>query len=275
MSLTPAVFTASIFFFLSALLALVPSDLLKAAVLIFIALFPLFEGSSTFQSLGASRFSEAVERASSDGVSPQMEKILTSPSLPLLRDVDFASLNRFQNLHLVSPRKAKATVTASHNEDLLRKIFDRNPKTRWSPKTGEQRGGEYLELSFPESVTLHGIELSPGAFSSDYPRGIRFDAWLECADRAHPISSFTVEPWNGPIEVTIDGFPYIGPPNHVRLMLPVPAEGRCFRLTQTGKAQFDWSVASLKVSGKLGKKKGTKEFMGNESMSPRKKRTEG
>lgn len=116
---------------------------------------------------------------------------------------------------------------------------------RWSARTGIQTGGERITVSLNQPLKILGIELDPGSFASDYPRGLEVSGGACDLEAAPLLATYPV--WQGPLHVTARGFPYYGPRNEVRIAFDEAVEVRCIYLKQTGRARVDWSVSRIKV----------------------------
>jgi hypothetical protein len=118
-------------------------------------------------------------------------------------------------------------------------------KWRWSSRTGAQRGNEMLTVRFRSSTQVRGIELDPGPFSTDYPRGLKITGG-PCEQSAAPVlAEYPV--WQGSLHALPRGIPYYAPRNEVRVILPMPTEVSCLFIYQTGTAPFDWSISRIRV----------------------------
>lgn len=116
---------------------------------------------------------------------------------------------------------------------------------RWSSRTGSQRGNELLTVRFKAPTEIRGIELDPGPFSSDYPRGLTIAGGPCERSEAPVLAEYPL--WQGSLHVLPRGIPYYAPRNEVRVILQAPTQVSCLFIYQTAKAPFDWSVSRVKV----------------------------
>ncbi len=132
----------------------------------------------------------------------------------------------------------------------LARLSDGKDSSRWSPKTGKQTGNEWLELVWDEPLTIRGLDLAPGKFSADFPRGLRISYQEGCSleeqKSANYIPLLSYPNWQGPLEFTEQGYPYFGAQSQVRVYFPEPVLVKCLLVEQTGITEaFDWSVAEV------------------------------
>lgn len=117
---------------------------------------------------------------------------------------------------------------------------------RWSTRTGSQRGNEVLSVKFKTPLTIKGVELDPGAYFTDYPRGIRVIGG-DCKTPESSSVLFEATPWQGALKATPRGAPYLSPLNQVRILFRAPATVECVYVYQTGRARLDWSVNRVRI----------------------------
>lgn len=178
-----------------------------------------------------------------------LRKLMISPSLQVvarygswitelegIRD-DFRSPGRLVARTFSS---IEGDVESSH-----RVLYDRNSSTRWTSSGAVQRPDTRLCMEFRQPLKIRGVEASPGAFHSDFPRGIAIEAGETCQ------ASRVVEkraPWLGTIKFTEDGYPYYSHQGEVKVVLTEPVEAGCVCIVQTENfAGHDWSVAELNL----------------------------
>jgi hypothetical protein len=118
---------------------------------------------------------------------------------------------------------------------------------RWSTHTGAQTGIEVLTIRFKEPLVLHGIELDPGPYFTDYPRGLRITGGPCDQSSAPTIVDYPV--WQGSLHTLHRGVPYFSPRNEVKAVFPAPVTAQCLFIYQTGKAAFDWSISRIRILG--------------------------
>jgi hypothetical protein len=116
---------------------------------------------------------------------------------------------------------------------------------RWSTHTGSQRGDEVLTIKLQAPAEMRGIELDPGPYFTDYPRGLRIHAGACDQSTAPVIADYPV--WQGSLHILHRGVPYFSPRNDVKIIFPAPVIAQCVFVHQTGKAQFDWSVSRIRI----------------------------
>ena len=116
---------------------------------------------------------------------------------------------------------------------------------RWSTRTGSQRGDEVLSVRLNTPREVRGIELDPGPYFTDYPRGLRITGGPCNPAAATLLAHFPV--WQGSLHVLQRGLPYYAPRNEVRVVFAVPATVSCLFVYQTAQAPFDWSVSRVRL----------------------------
>jgi hypothetical protein len=116
---------------------------------------------------------------------------------------------------------------------------------RWSTRTGSQRGNEVLTVRFNAPLEVHGIELDPGPYFTDYPRGLRITGGSCDPSEAQLIAEFPI--WQGSLRVLQRGLPYYAPRNEVRVVFSAPITVACIFVYQTAQASFDWSVSRVRL----------------------------
>jgi hypothetical protein len=133
-------------------------------------------------------------------------------------------------------------------------VTDGDPKTRWSNHRGGQRGDERITVRLPHPIQIRGLELDPGDYRTDFPRGLTIRAG-SCADERTalappkiPLSTlFSARSWQGPLHFTPQGYAYFGGQEQVKIIFPQLSTVECLVIEQTGHAAFDWSVAELRI----------------------------
>jgi hypothetical protein len=168
--------------------------------------------------------------ASEGDITKQLETIRDSSRLPS-RDV--RSLNAVVEMHPIS---SQSQVSQGGPAD---------DAWRWSTRTGSQRGDELLIVRFSSPVEIRGVELDPGRYFTDYPRGLRI-AGGSC-DQTAAVILAEHPTWQGALRVLSRGIPYYSPRNDVRVIFKNPATVSCLFIYQTGHAQFDWSISRIRV----------------------------
>ncbi|MCB0334007.1 MAG: hypothetical protein KDD55_10945, partial [Bdellovibrionales bacterium] len=157
------------------------------------------------------------------------------------------------SLHLENLSTFSPTLRASMNntESSLNRMLDGRGKTRWSEKTGNQNGSEWIEISLPSETTALALDLNVGKFSSDFPRGVRVTSWPRvCDKRGEDKGEIVYEQaqWLGSVNFTPQGFPYYKPQNQVIIRFQSAVTTQCLLVEQTSSAPFDWSVTRLRIA---------------------------
>jgi hypothetical protein len=196
-----------------------------------------------------------VQSASSQNES-KFERLVLSPSTAIFREVAKSGIDIegwikktrdssqliFSDIQQLNP---KIEVFPAPTRESLESAKKLEGTWRWSARTGRQTGEERITITFDQAQKISGIELDPGSFASDYPRGLEVSGGA-CDPEAAPLLA-TYPIWQGPLHVTAHGFPYYGPRNEVRIAFDDAVEVRCIYLKQTGRAKVDWSVSRIRV----------------------------
>lgn len=186
-------------------------------------------------------------------LTPEFLQRAFSPSFGLLKREGLGILTRpelFSELTPVSPARFRVTLSTSHrsHSNAPLRMLDGKSATRWSSQTASQQGDEWIEMRFLEPVDIQGIELDPGPYHADFPRGLRM-VRCDSADGIPGSSTFYDAPsWEGAIYRTPAGFPYYGAQSAVRIVFRREVRTSCVRIEQTGRsAQFEWSVSEISL----------------------------
>lgn len=189
----------------------------------------------------------------------ELLKVLISPSSQIVRNEGawiIARRSHLQSLRTRGLKRLTVELAASSNSDkqALQQVFDGKPDTRWSPKKGRQEGGnsEWLAFRLEKPVLTSGLEISPGSFRTDFPRGLRIMVASECAalpEKEEGLTSvFDQLPWQGEIKFTSSGYPYYGGQSEVRAYFREDTNVQCIKIFQTGQTpNFDWSVSRVRL----------------------------
>ncbi len=189
-------------------------------------------------------------------IAPQLAPALQSPSSAIIRNFQEDSPNLLSNLHRteeilknqpINIAKIGATVTIEPYPApaTIKRARRKEPQGRWSTRTGSQIGNELLKISLPKSMTIRGIELDPGRYFSDYPRGLHI-VGNDCS--SENFTTLTkINNWHGTLRLTPLGLPFYDVPHHVRIVFPKTHTVQCISVRQTGRASVDWSVAKIKL----------------------------
>jgi len=182
---------------------------------------------------------------------PSQQRLVASPSLATLQEQGIWPIPggaRVKETLFTPAGRVEFSVTTSHQFSFapISNMFDRNPTTRWAV-SGGQKGGEWVAFSFPREKTISGIAIQPGAFYTDYPRGLDLYSLDDCtsppSSDALPFLSFPK--WYGELGITPDGYPYHLGFNQVRIVFPQDITTSCLYLVQTGSTNFDWSITRV------------------------------
>ncbi len=187
----------------------------------------------------------AVGRASID---PVFDSVLISPSLRVIAEYGDWSIDaesKIAAFQSVSLKDSDATVHGSDRAEMIARLMDGKPRSRWSPKKGKQEGNEWLEFTFPNPFQISGIELSPGEYSTDFPRALRIRAG-QGTDCANAPVVFETNSWQGALRYTKSGFPFFAGQDQVQIYFKNQIELQCIKVEQTGRAPFDWSVSEVR-----------------------------
>jgi hypothetical protein len=188
---------------------------------------------------------------------PHIQLAIRSPSALLIRlfaphDGDLGAwLHQIRAVnHLngkaISEISANVSISPSPTGDVLALASSSEKYFRWSPRKGFQQGDETLAITFTEPRTIHGIELDPREYFTDFPRGLRVTGG-ECDSRERNPILFEANPWQGSLKLTARGIPYLTPRNQVRVTFSRAIQVKCLFIQQTGHAPYDWSIADIRV----------------------------
>lgn len=187
---------------------------------------------------------------------PSLKKILCSPSAAIIRHFaqthgDLAGalteIKQFSRRTGTDATELKAKI-ALHPEpspQTLQEAQQREQYWRWSTRRGKQLGDEVLTITFSEPITLRGIEINPGHYASDFPRGLRIQGG-DC-DQQKSRELYSAPSWQGSLAFTGNGYPYLTARNIVKVILDRNETVSCLFIKQTGIAQFDWSVTRVSI----------------------------
>jgi len=191
-----------------------------------------------------------------DSRSFDLERSMLSPSHYALNYFGAWSVeqkDRLRDLNKIALANSGGIVVDSNPKDLkgIAHLSDANKDNRWSPKVGHQRGDEWIKLSWPEARRLSGIEIDPGKFSSDFPRGVRVSYAQSCDQEASGRNFIRVvefKDWQGALKFSPQGFPYFGAQSDMRVLFPTPILAGCMLIEQIGRDDnFDWSISAINV----------------------------
>lgn len=139
-----------------------------------------------------------------------------------------------------------------------KRMRDQRDDTRWGSGGGGQDGTEWIYLRLAEPVSVTGITLQPGAFFSDYPRGLEISNLASCPEvfalselENHKRQVLFAQPrWLGSPRLSSAGFGYFTSQSDVFPIFAHSQTVECLLIRQLGKEPlFDWSVAELALYG--------------------------
>jgi hypothetical protein len=188
---------------------------------------------------------------------PNLARVLRTPSASLVRMLISGGNDPETLLHKIttladlpttpaSELQATISISPAPSEKAINDARSLETVFRWSPRTGNQRGLETLTIRFPSALEVHGVELQPGAYASDYPRGLLITGG-RCDSPEQATALYEARVWQGSLEATGRGIPYLTPRNKVRVMFTQSATVECIFAHQTGHASFDWSITSVGI----------------------------
>lgn len=165
----------------------------------------------------------------------------------LLSRLEFSTVESLQGVVFANER---------NRGDLLQRVSDLDPDTRWHSAAGGQNGDEYIYLQLPTSVSIRALRLSPGKFFTDFPRGLRVSIPANCDELVEGITPKTVEKqtifetnsWQGGVGFSPDGYPFYFHESRVDVIFENPAQGACLLIEQTQISPYDWSIAELGIA---------------------------
>lgn len=140
---------------------------------------------------------------------------------------------------------ASIEVSPAPSAEVLEAAKKSETHWRWSTRTGIQRGDELLTIRFAAATVVNGVELDPGQYFTDYPRGLRITGGSCDQNTAEEIVDYPI--WQGSLRVTYRGLPYYTPRNQVKVIFSSPRTVQCIFVKQTGRAPFDWSISRVRV----------------------------
>lgn len=186
-----------------------------------------------------------------------LARVLRTPSANLVRTLSMHNPRVVDTIRTIADSSKRPTINVREfqgeieispapSSDALADARQLEREHRWSTRTGSQTGHELLRVRFPQPISAQGIELDPGAYLTDYPRGLD----IRGGSCAHPEDAqilFQAPLWQGPLEVTAKGIPYFAARNKVRIIFIQSASVECIFVRQTARAPFDWSIAKVGI----------------------------
>jgi hypothetical protein len=160
-----------------------------------------------------------------------------------------SNINEFQ---LLSQREMR-TVTGAEalietspvgNDRTIDRTADGSLHTRWT-SSSNQVGDELFTLRFSRPTPIRGLELDPGEYAADFPRGLSVRGGPCREEDARLIAYFPS--WQGALSFTTEGFPYFSGQEAVRVLFAKKELVECIFARQTSTAPFAWSVAEVRL----------------------------
>ncbi len=173
-----------------------------------------------------------------------------SPSYRLLKEFGLELVALGQRMPQMQSKAASdyaVTLRTSHRERAITRSIDGKLSTRWSAKRALQQGDEWIEISFSAAETLSGLELNPGSFFTDFPRGLKISYSSDCSATAKSFQVSRNYPrWQGVFQFTADGVPFFGSQSEVKIYFENDLSVCKLPIEQTGQeSHFDWSVSEI------------------------------
>lgn len=193
-------------------------------------------------------------------VPPEYERLVLSPSFPIVHELGLWVLDaqeRVEGTVFARSNSIPMTANVSHlkpgNEP--EKMFDLDRRSRWSAGRALQLGDEWVYVRFGDRQRLTGVELSPSAFKSDFPRALRVSIVPDCPAEVspdlrrqaaeRPLVQFV--PWHGSLDFTPKGFPFYSRRTRVQAFFPDELSTQCLLIEQLGvSSKVDWSIAEFR-----------------------------
>lgn len=188
---------------------------------------------------------------------PELRALILSPSATIFRSLVSTGTdvkNWIDNVKAVTKIRArdcidlgaKIKISPAPSPQVLDAAKLSETHWRWSTRTGTQRGDEVLTIQFNNPIEIRGLELDPGSYFTDYPRGLKITGGsCDSSTTLAEIANYPV--WQGALKVTYRGLPYYTPRNDVRIVFSAPQTVQCLFVQQTGQAPFDWSISRVRV----------------------------
>lgn len=185
-----------------------------------------------------------------------LQRLVCSPSAAVIRHFAREHPHLMQDLHDMKELSSRSWTEIGNlggsvvmhpapSPEIVAQLPGAETYARWSPRRGKQLGDELLLVRFAEPVTIRGIELDPGNYFTDFPRGLRITGG-ECDESRTRLLTDTPS-WQGSLAFTPKGYPYLSARNQVRVFLNHNETVSCLYVYQTSQATFDWSVSRVRV----------------------------
>jgi hypothetical protein len=186
-----------------------------------------------------------------------LARVLRTPSASLVRALAMTDPHIAESIHAIeelsklptidlSELEGEVSISPAPSTEALATARQLEKAFRWSTRTGAQVGNELLTLRFPRTTAVRGVELNPGAYATDYPRGLLITGG-ECSKPGEATILHESPVWQGPLEVTSRGIPYFASRNRVRVVFPESISVECLFIRQTARAPYDWSIAKIGI----------------------------
>jgi hypothetical protein len=185
-----------------------------------------------------------------------LRKVALSPSLAVMRAFELSTPGFFANpeefkllarAEMQTINRSAATMETSPvgNGRTLDRVADGSPHTRWTSNRNQQIGDELLTLRFSRPTPIRGIELDPGEYAADFPRGLTIRGG-PCREEETRLLAYFPS-WQGALSFTAEGFPYFSGQDDVRVLFAKEELVECLFARQTSTAPFAWSVAEARL----------------------------
>lgn len=185
-----------------------------------------------------------------------LRRVAISPSFGVIRTFErstpgfLANLETFktlaqQEMRSILPSEATVETTPAGNSRTLDRMGDRSAHTRWTSDRTQQVGDELVTFRFSRPTLVRGLELDPGEYATDFPRGLTVRGGQCREEEARELAYFPS--WQGALSFTTDGFPYFSGQSDVRVLFGKEELVECIFVQQTSTAPFAWSVAEVRM----------------------------
>ncbi len=185
-----------------------------------------------------------------------LRRVAISPSFGVIRAFErsnpgfLANLETFktlaqQEMRSILPSEATVETTPVGNGRTLDRVGDGSAHTRWTSNRSQQVGDELFTFRFARPTPVRGLELDPGEYATDFPRGLTVRGGQCREEEARQLAYFPS--WQGALSFTADGFPYFSGQGDVRVLFGKEELVECIFVRQTSTAPFAWSVAEVRM----------------------------
>lgn len=181
-------------------------------------------------------------------LSPSLHVILSfyrgTPGLPLTLE-SLRSLAA-QSMHSIEHTAATLETNPIGNGRTLERLVDGNSRTRWTSNLNRQEGIERLVLRFATPTRVRGIELDPGDYNTDFPRGVVVTGGSCDEYAAQRLADFPS--WQGSLDFTPSGHPFFRGQSDVKILFTQEHTVECLFVYQTATAPFNWTIAEIRTT---------------------------